>query len=474
MIDFGQTLSIAIGWVFSGAPFAVAMLTALLLPVAVVITSRSLRTVPNHIKLTLIFGTIVLGTTLSIAISGRVLVNENDLAATQNLLLALNSSEGNPWISRISHLFVLTLAFSEIFLWITRKKEINTGTYSLWLAALLYYIASNIVSGVFSEKTEYGIKILYAPVVFTAAVLLIDENYQKFLNQIRPILFIPLVISLAFIYINPLLVMESGYKSLIPGFTIRLAGITDHANSLGALSVIALLIEFSKLKKSNVNLFFLLTSAVCLLLSQSKTSWFIFAAGVALIYSAKGEEKNIHSLPQLKTMTTIVFATIIAMIFLLYKFNSILDFFAQDKTGLTTLTGRTKIWTITVNEFFNNPLFGYGPTIWNIEYRSLKGMLYVGQAHNQYIQTLGQAGLIGVIFLLNYIFRFFKLCITSRHAMRPLAFAMTLVLLTRGFSESPMRMQSILDIDTFVHLIAFVLVAYIAFTTKKTISTTNR
>ena len=463
MSELGHVLSMALGWALSGAPFAVAILMALLLPVAVVITSRSLRSVPNYIKLTLIIGLIILGSTFSVATSGRILVNENDPAVTQNLLLTLDSNGGNPWISRISHLIILTLALSEIFLWAIRKKKINIGIYSLWLAALMYYMASNIVSGIFGENIEYGIKIFYAPIVFTAAALLIDENYQKFLDQIRVILFIPLAISLVLIFTNPLLVMESGYKSLIPGFTIRLAGITDHANSLGTFSAVALLIEFSRFKKKSLNYAFLFVSAACLLLSQSKTSWFIVLVGIILIYFSKENSKNKYVLPRLSTMVVIIFATIITSSFLLYKTNSILDFFAQDRTGLTTLTGRTKIWTITIGEFLKNPLFGYGPTIWSMEYRSLKGMLYVGQAHNQYIQTLGQAGLIGILFLINYIYRLLKLNITKKNVMKPLASALVFALLTRGFSESPMRMQSILDIDTFVHLMAFSLVAYTAF-----------
>lgn len=473
MSELGQALSMTISWALSGAPFAVAILMALLLPAAVVITSRSLRFFPNHIKLTLIFGLIILGSTFSIATSGRILVNENDPAITQNLLLTLDSNGGNPWISRISHLIILTLALSEIFLWAIRKKKINIGIYSLWLAALMYYMASNIISGIFGEYIEYGIKILYAPIVFTAVALLVDENYQGFLEQIRAIIFIPLLISLLLIFTNPLLVMESGYKSLIPGFTIRLAGITDHANSLGTLSAVALLIELSRFKKHSLNYAFLLSSIACLLLSQSKTSWFIVLFGAVLIFFSKKNNNKKQKLPQLSTTTTIIFSIIITSFLSLYKIDSILDFFTQDRTGLTTLTGRTKIWTITIDEFLNNPLFGYGPTIWSMEYRSLKGMLYVGQAHNQYIQTLGQAGLIGILFLINYIYRLLKLSMTKENAMKPLASALVFALLTRGFSESPMRMQSILDIDTFIHLIAFSLVAYIAFTAQNTTPKTN-
>ncbi|WP_406811570.1 O-antigen ligase family protein, partial [Klebsiella aerogenes] len=59
-----------------------------------------------------------------------------------------------------------------------------------------------------------------------------------------------------------------------------------------------------------------------------------------------------------------------------------------------TLSGRVSIWFEVIKDWQNNPIFGYGPDYLDVEHRLRLGMLFAFHAHNQFIQTLGQSGLV--------------------------------------------------------------------------------
>lgn len=439
------------------APFAVALVIALMLPIILIgINSRTAH-IKNYIKLTILFACIVIGSSLTTAFSGRIMMADDDISQNINYLQNFNNDSLNNWPSRIAHLILLTVAMSEIFSWIAGKKKLNDSVFVIWSLAISYWLFSVVICGIFGEIRDYNIKLLYAPIVFTAVALLADETYPKFLNNLRYILFIPLAGSLLLSVLQPSLVLETGYKSLIPGFSIRLAGLTEHANSLGMLAAIALLLETKGSQPSCIRLLFIITSASCLILSQSKTSWGIAVAGLIFytILHITSTKRSSKSENHLRLFILIIIIILLSSIVALFKFESIINFLHEDRTGLATFTGRTKIWNITMGEFTKNPLFGYGPGLWDPLYRFQKGMLYVGQAHNQYIHTLGQSGILGGISLLIYIITLSKYSLKAPKILYGMPIVFTFALLVRGFSESPMRMMGILDTDGLVHSLAF-------------------
>ena len=74
--------------------------------------------------------------------------------------------------------------------------------------------------------------------------------------------------------------------------------------------------------------------------------------------------------------------------------------------GLSSGSGRTDVWDLTLREWHSSPLVGYGPSLWSPGYRSSHGfsaLSWVGQAHNQFVEALGQTGLIGFIALVLFV-----------------------------------------------------------------------
>ena len=456
MSDIGYYFSTLIGPLFFYGPFVAAVLLGLTLPIIVIALSSTSAKFLDHQKLVVIFAGIVLGSTLATAFSGRLIISDAELASNPSLL-ATARQEGNAWFSRIAHLVVLAVSISEIFLWFLQKRRMGNLQFKLWLAAMAYYTFSIVVSGILGEFRGLDLKVLYMPIVLTAVALLAPSNYKQALNALRFILFIPLVGSLVAIWIAPTLVMETGYQSLIAGLSIRLAGLTEHANSLGVIAAIAIFLELSRYVRAKPNIFFLAIASLNLVLAQSKTAWGIAIICLALLglgVASVGRNKR-GSTVDLKLAVFVSFSVALAIAFVFFKIDALQNYLGDDRTGLSTFTGRTKIWSITWDEFVSNPLTGYGPALWDQTYRFQRGMMAVGQAHNQYMQTLGQAGILGIGSLAIYICLLLSRGVSNWAETGGLSLVLVLVVLIRGLSESPMRMLGIMDFDSFTHLLAF-------------------
>ncbi len=468
MNDIGKFLLLTFEWIFWYWPFAAAIALGLMLPAMVVAVSGVTNRYPAHLKLTAIFALIIIGNTLAISFSGRVIVSEADLVLHPAIMASPSFGKGNYWFSRVAHLLLMLVSVAEILMWCLRKRHMGKEQFVLWAAAMLYFTLSVVVSGIFGNFRSLNLNMIYAPIVFTAAILLVSPDFKKTLQALRWILLVPLLGSLVAIWLAPQLALETGYKGLIPGLTFRLAGLTEHANSLGVIAAIAMLLELSKFVQNRPNIIFLLVGGANLVLAQSKTAWVIAVIGliILLINHMRAPLLQGHSQRQtyfLKINIGIFFFASIAITALLFKSDALLNYFSIDTSGLLTFTGRTRIWSVTWNEFLNNPVSGYGPSIWDPLYRFQHGMGYVGQAHNQYVQTLGQAGLIGVVSLVFYIYLLIRKSYQGWSKTEGFSFLIVTALFLRGLTESPMQMIGILDINSFVHLLAFASVAAIAF-----------
>lgn len=74
-------------------------------------------------------------------------------------------------------------------------------------------------------------------------------------------------------------------------------------------------------------------------------------------------------------------------------------------------SGRTHFWPIALRIFFDHPIFGAGFDAFGVaftKYDAWSGALRVEQAHNEYLQTLADAGIAGFICIAGFIFLLFK------------------------------------------------------------------
>jgi O-antigen ligase len=91
--------------------------------------------------------------------------------------------------------------------------------------------------------------------------------------------------------------------------------------------------------------------------------------------------------------------------------ESSLTRFAETAVSDNITTDRTHIWSVTWNAIKENPVFGAGIGAFNAAYAkhdTYNGMERVEQAHNDYLQVLADAGIIGLIIGLFFLFQLFK------------------------------------------------------------------
>jgi O-antigen ligase len=123
--------------------------------------------------------------------------------------------------------------------------------------------------------------------------------------------------------------------------------------------------------------------------------------------------------------------------------SSIMEYLdSAQGSQLMTLTGRDKIWAITLSEFHANPLFGYGAQLFSEDYRLIIGMPFATHGHNQLMDSLGRSGLVGTIPLVAYFILLTVLSIKYAQASRGLSLALYLVLAFRCVSEVPLAITT--------------------------------
>jgi O-antigen ligase len=119
------------------------------------------------------------------------------------------------------------------------------------------------------------------------------------------------------------------------------------------------------------------------------------------------------------------------------------------RPGMDISTGRFHFWPIAINIFLANPILGAGLDAFGVaftRYDTWNGVLRVEQAHNEYLQMLADAGIVGFVLLAAFIVIFFRKAsavISSAHGSRRAiaagAFAGCFGILIHSFFDFPLR-----------------------------------
>lgn len=463
MFDFPEFTRIVLIGFFTGMPFGLALALGIGLPIAVVASVSILRRVSPQFRLSIVLGAIIFGCALSTALSARELFSEAEFFASQG---SLGRQPGSIWGIRASQVFTilaLLVSASQIFSSFTERVQKSGRPWGLYWAALLYFVLSVVVSGLAGAYREPQFNDFYFVVVILAATCLSTSIDGQFWRNIRIVLMVPIVGSLIAILVAPKLALQPGYVgSVIPGFAQRLYGLADHANALGPIAVIAIAIELCPFVRSRPSLLFLLPQVAVLLLTQSKTAWLaaIFVVPIVRLQWISGgpEKRDRWKSSLIFILLAIAAVLIVTLGLLLLGKSSAFQRFAIN-SDIFTLTGRFSLWGLTIDEFLKNPLLGYGPSLWDLRYRMDRGLLYAGQAHNQFVHILGQAGILGFVSMAIYLLMITRFALIGFKRDSGLSLALLVVVLMRCFTESPLRMMGIMDWENFTHLLLFCAVA---------------
>jgi O-antigen ligase len=340
----------------------------------------------------------------------------------------------------------------------------------LILAVAVFLITGGLVNSLFGTKPDLGHDLIYPFLLFGVALTLPGEGYVNTARTVRNLIVALCAASLLMALISPDQVLQTGHKGLIPGFNLRLWGTMPHANALGGLSLFYLIVE-RLVPWKNCTLRWLAWGLVfvTLILTQSKTNWMIGLALAGILFAlemrralGEGVKNPLRQQAVAAVLSILIIGTVVAYAGLLVIGpETLADRIGRDfvSAGGTTLTGRDVIWALAINEWQANPLFGYGPAMWDDEYRQAVRVAYAFHGHNQYLNTLSRAGLFGmaglVLMLVAYAYyamRYF----TVTHGVLLAVLAMILI---RGFTESPMAVWGVFSQETLINLTLVALIA---------------
>jgi exopolysaccharide production protein ExoQ len=319
--------------------------------------------------------------------------------------------------------------------------------------------------------TEAGFKqfLIYGPVVFSAGYLLqTDDDPQWIVRHLKAILLVYLYGSVAAVVLAPAWALTQGAPPIIPGFTTRVHGIATHSNGLGVIALTFLLLERSFPAGRSWGKLNAVVALGLLVAAQSKTVWMaslliLLYLGFSSISRATSVSVTTHGRVPVALVCGIAALFVACCVVILeppFVARIVQRLHADGVTeSYGTLTGRTQIWAITLDSWRDNPVFGYGPDLWSVDYRLKYAPQMVsttGMAHNQFIQALGESGVIGLAGLLAYCVVLIVYSIRSSNRWKGLSVCVLIMLLTRMVTEAPLRNYSI-DAQFFLHFSLFML-----------------
>jgi O-antigen ligase len=350
---------------------------------------------------------------------------------------------------------ILVASVLKILFAIRQDRGFSGGT-KVFLSYLLFFISNTLIPG-FVGHGALAANLMYAPIVFAAVYLSRPIPTHRLLALIKTVLLTYLYGSLLSAVIAPDWALLGGYEGqgVLPSVDTRLFGVSSQAVQLGPLMAAYFVIECLAPTESWLRKIHLPASLVVLVWTQAKTAWVFVLIFVAFMGAAKLRRK-FRSLPNLEwRLATPAFYSMLAIASVLIVAGVANLIPAGSDTKIETLTGRTAIWSITLDAWADNPIFGYGLGLWDVEFRTYYGMPFAGQAHNQFIHTLGSAGIIGLSGLLVYLWamgrRAFKVS-----GSNPVALALFCLVVVECVTEAPLRNGIILSGLFFLQLVLFI------------------
>lgn len=405
---------------------------------------------------------IVLAIGISTVLSGRNV----SFYGFSGLETAMSANPLSGWILRLSTAATVGISVVVALSAILRKNLGKSFGWPLLAAFTAYFTSCYVISGILGSEPSFVHNNFYAIIVFFAAYVTRDQSLDRFVCWSREGLNIFLWMGLLVGIILPPVALQQGYAGIIPAITFRLWGVATHANNLGPVAVVFILLLWWKpYRWWGLNLLGVIAALTSLLLSQSKTALIAGAAAFLVLWGYK-VVRAIHTKKSIKPLSVAQFSLISAPFILLSSLLVMIGvgvesgyadhlLYYLDKKAVT-LTGRDAIWSITLQEWQLNPLFGYGPRLWSDEFAYRMGYLGVASnAHNQFVDVLGSAGVIGLFSLLVYLFFLFKYAWSSVGNTRGVSLALVIFILVRCITEVPFKTGNVTTPDFVMHFILF-------------------
>ena len=288
----------------------------------------------------------------------------------------------------------------------------------------------------------------------------------------RNALMVFLLAGLLLIPVQPSLVLETSYsQGLLPGVP-RMGGLAAHAISLSVLAQLGLICLLAfPYQRAWLNRLAWAVGLTVLFLAQSKTTWVSFIlCWLCFIAVQKGPDFSRRFSDPVRPgfgvvsiMLVMLAVLTMGLVLMFGDLGTRMDLFFNSAAGaqLSSLTGRDKIWAIAYEEWRRNPVFGYGPLIWESDFRISIGMPNATHAHNQFMDTLSRSGSVGAAALVMYAVTLLVLSVRYARESKGLTLALFILLAIRSISEVPLLLFGYSP-EFITHLLLLMVIAAIA------------
>ncbi|HJV53763.1 MAG TPA: O-antigen ligase family protein [Noviherbaspirillum sp.] len=373
------------------------------------------------------------------------------------------------WTGRIASVFI-SFAAAERILKRWMQFRTSPGAPHWLIGALFFYFLTNIAtSAVLSSHPSLSHEYLYTALAAYAALLVTRQEGDAAVRAARNAILVFLVMSAACLAWRPELELIRDYKGLIPWLDVRYTGLAIHPNGLAPIVVVFLLCLWAEPYRARwLNAAGWTFGGASLLLAQSKTNWIAFlACACCMAYFRHRQTLSRRffdaARPEMPAGVVILAMMAVSALGMALMFGGVGEkvaafFGSQTGAELLTFMGRKQIWAAAVDAWANNPVFGYGLTIWDDDHRARIGIPEAFQAHSQFFQSLSSAGTVGVLGLAVYAATLLAYAIKTVNATRGLSLALFLLIVIGSVSEVPLSMTG-LGMEQLLHLLTLMVIA---------------
>lgn len=407
----------------------------------------------------ILFYPILLTVALSTAFSGRNLSVGNWLAESSTASV----SSGVTWVFRLVSVFLTAASLERISSYIFSSRRWSIASPFLIAGFCFFWICTVASPSFFSAYPGFSHEKLYTLVIGGAILFLGTQEIDLALRGARNSLVLIIVASYLIALYSFGLVFETGYSQGLFRGVPRMAGLTPHAIQLGVVAQLALICTWQMpFANRNLNRFVWFLGLLTLFLAQSKTAWVSFAVCLfvmAYIRNGRSMTRAIFDSRRPALGIAIVLSCMVALATVsgVIVFGDVAqkidDFFYSEKgSTLLTFNGRQQIWDIALAEWARFPILGYGPSLFSLEHRLSIGMLNAVNAHNQFVDTLARAGIVGATALVLYVLTLFYYSLRCARVTQGVSVALFIILFIRGVSEVPLNMNGY-GVEFVVHIL---------------------
>jgi O-antigen ligase len=268
------------------------------------------------------------------------------------------------------------------------KKGFHFKNPFLSIPLLLYWL-SGTIAGTISNNTSTRVSAFAIPLI----IISIDTIFPTYRVSIRTLRNGSLWLCYGSVILTIVEPSHAFYLAtrIFHWEPDRLAGLTDHPNTLGLIAVLAFLLTLSDASRWRV--LHLGIAGGVLVASESRDAWIAGIAGVALIVGRRlgGGSALRGSL----TPALLLGAPVAAIAVLWLAATS-----AVREVDITSFNGRLPLWQDSVAVWKTAPVLGLGDGVWKALIQSGRVPSYGGEAHNQLLETLVTHGIVGLLLLI--------------------------------------------------------------------------